>query len=155
MTDEKTSIDDFLAEDDFDQSDPVEDKAEEPTVPVLDLSQEVTPPKKLIRIAGEDYELLSYDNLSPNQEAAVTATFARFMRAFEKLGTAKNDKIAAEVALRLQYYREKLIGLMTTIPQQVYQPLGPALQGKILSAIQEEISTDDVLDGDDDEDDIV
>jgi hypothetical protein len=120
-------------------------------IPALDLTREISPPKKLIRLGSDDFELKNYDHLSPQEEAAVTATFARFMRAFEKLGTAKNDKVAQEIALKLQSYRVKLIALMTTVPTQVITTLGPGAQGKLLSAVQDEISADNVLDEDDDE----
>jgi hypothetical protein len=136
--------DDDIEDDPMVQSDPAE-------IPTLDLTREISPSKKLIRLGAEDYELKNYDWLSPQEEAAVTATFARFMRAFEKLGRAKNDKIAQEIALKLQTYRVKLIALMTTVPTQVINTLGPGAQGKLLSAVQDEISADNVLDEDDDE----
>lgn len=158
--DQTDAVDRILSEDDdtaeadeFAQDDPSTDPSSDPTeIPTLDLTREVSPTKKLIKIGADDYELLNYDHLSPQQEAAVTATFARFMRAFEKLGTAKNDKVAQEIALKLQGYRVKLITLMTTVPTHVVSSLGPGAQGKILNAIQDEISADDLLGEDDDED---
>lgn len=161
--DQTDAVDRILSEDDADEDSPVEaveygaddpneDASGDPAeVPTLDLTREISPPKKLIRLGADDYELKNYDHLSPQEEAAVTATFARFMRAFEKLGTAKNDKVAQEIALKLQGYRVKLIALMTTVPTRVITTLGPGAQGKLLSAVQDEISADNVLDEDDDE----
>lgn len=147
-----SELDDILSNDENFEDDAEEQETADPAeIPTLDLTREISPPKKLIRLGSDDYELLNYDHLTPTQEAAVTATFARFMRAFEKLGLAKNDKVAQEIALKLQSYRIKLIALMTTIPTQTIKSLGPGAQGKVLSAVQDEISADNVLDEDDED----
>lgn len=122
---------------------------------VLELSTEAVPAKKFT-IDGEEYDLLNYDHLSSEQEASVTALFARFQKIYGRLEEATNDSKAAAEALRLNKYREKLIRQMTTVPQDVLDKLGPAAQGKILTAIQNEISVsvddedDDRADPDDD-----
>lgn len=121
---------------------------------VLDISSDAVPTKK-IRIDGEVYDLYSYEHLSPEQEAAVTACFAQFQRTYILLDQAKNDQIAKKAAAKVREHRMRLIGLMTSIPHEVFSPLSAAKQGKILRAIQNEIGAevdeDDVGDGGDDE----
>lgn len=111
---------------------------------ILDLTTEVLP-SKLIRIDGEEYDLLNYDHLSPEDEAKVTATFARFQKVYGRLSEAKNESAATAEALKLNGLREKLITKMTSVPLEKLRELGPAKQGLILRAIQNEISvaTDD------------
>jgi hypothetical protein len=124
---------------------------------VLDISSDAVPTKKL-RIDGQLYDLYGYEHLSPDQEASVTATFARFQRTYLVLDQAKNETVAKKAASKVRELRMKLIGLMTSIPYDVYSELSAAKQGKILRAIQNEIGAEaevddeDVDDGDGDDD---
>lgn len=119
---------------------------------VLELTTEVLPAKKML-IDGTEYDLLNFDHLSPEEEASVTAMFARFQKIYRLLEKSSNDQKATVEAKKLTGYREKLILKMTTIPLEVLRELGAAKQGKILAAIQEEISAevDDEDDGDGDD----
>lgn len=117
--------------------------------PVLDLTTEVLPAKKIL-LDGEEYDLLSLDHLSPEDEASVTATFARFQKVFGRLENAKNESAATAEAMKLGGLREKLILKTTSIPRDVLKKLSPGLQGKILRAVQNEIS---VASDDEDDDD--
>lgn len=108
---------------------------------VLDLTTELSPTKK-IRIDDEEYDLLNFDHLNPEQEASVTAMFARFQKVYGRLEVAKNDSAATSEALKLRQYREALIVLMTTVPKDLVKRLSAAKQGKLLGAIQDEIGAE-------------
>jgi hypothetical protein len=117
---------------------------------VLDISTEVDPPK-LIKIDGEDYQLLGFDHLSPEEESEVTAAFARFQTAFTRLDQATSDKAATQEAIKLRRKREQLIGLMTTVPREVISKLTTAKQGQLLRAIQDEIGQEAGPDAEDED----
>lgn len=123
-----------------------DDSVEDETDAALTIATDLEPTKK-IKLDGTDYELLTVNHLSPQQEAAVTATFSRFQRIFEQLEVAKNDPVAEKLAADLQQYRAKLIGLMTTIPSSVVRGLRPGVQSEIVKAIRKEWAPD----GEDDE----
>lgn len=118
---------------------------------ILDLSTKVAPTKKFT-IDGEEYDLLTLENLSPEKEAHVTATFARFQRVYKRLENAKSDPAAEKEAIKLRTYRETLILTMTTAPADIVRELSPAAQGKLLDAIQTEIvlAGGNAVDDDDD-----
>jgi len=128
-------------EDEVLDQDEAEAPAEDPTDEVLSISSDAVPTKK-IRIDDDVYDLYSYEHLSPEREASVTACFAQFQRTYLALDGAKNEAIAKKVAKKVREHRMRLIGLMTSIPREVYEPLSAAKQGKILRAIQEEIGAE-------------
>ena len=113
---------------------------------VLDLVTDIAP-AKLLRVGGEEYDLLGLDHLTPETEAQVTATFTRFQSVYERLEAAPNMTIAANEAGKLQRYREKLIQLMTTIPPEVIKTLHAGQQGKILAVIRTELQVEEELEG--------
>lgn len=119
--------------------------------PILELTTEVLPAKKIL-LDGEEYELLGLDHLSPEDEASVTATFARFQKVYDRLTKAKNESAATAEAMKLGGLREKLILKTTTIPRDKLKALSPGAQGKILKVVQEEISVASDDEDDDDED---
>lgn len=122
---------------------------------VLDISSDAVPTKK-IRIDELTYELYSYEHLSADQEAAVTACFSQFQNTYLALDRAKNEQVAIKIAKKVREHRMRLIGLMTNVPREVYAPLTAAKQGKILRAIQDEIGAEvDEETGGVDEDDLL
>lgn len=119
-----------------------EDKSpsEEPEVDaVLSLTTEVLPAKR-IEIDEEPYDLYSYDHLSPEKEARVTATFARFQKVYRSMESAKTDEIATGLAMKLEKLRVRLICLMTSIPEVTAKRYPNSVQGKIVEAIGAEIT---------------
>lgn len=124
-------------------------EAEETTTPteaepddyVLEISTEAVPAQKF-KIDEEVYQLFSFEHLSPKQEAKVTACFARFQRTYLALDRAKTETQAEKIAEKVREHRLRLIGLMTDVPYEVYEPLSPAKQGQILRAIQDEIGAE-------------
>lgn len=108
---------------------------------ILDISTDAVPTKK-IRVDASVYDLYSYEHLSPEQEAAVTACFSQFQRTYLSLDGAKNEQVAQKIAAKVRTHRLRLIGLMTSIPYEVYAPMSAAKQGKILRAIQNEIGAE-------------
>src|SRR5688572_27618701 len=101
------------------------------------LSTEILPAKK-IKVDGEEYELLSFDHISPETEAQVTALFARFQRTYQLMAGSPKDDKAVKLAKQLRRYRELLIAKMTTIPLSKVKQYHPGVQGKLLEAIEEE-----------------
>lgn len=117
---------------------------------VLDLTTEVVP-AKLFTIDGEEYELYTFDHLSPDAEATVTGTFSRFQRTYQDLEKARDDNAASRVAKKLRSYRVRIITTMTNVPEEVVDKLGSTQQGQILRAIQEEIADETLTGGGDDD----
>jgi hypothetical protein len=125
------------------------------TTPVLELSTEVLPAEKLL-VDGTEYDLYTFDHLSAEDEAVVTAIFSRFQSIYRALNRTNDQRKREKQAALLRTTREELIDKMTSIPKDEIKSLPVSAQGKLLNAIRENISEDadddDLEEGTDEED---
>jgi hypothetical protein len=123
------------------------------TTPVLELSTEVLPAEKLL-VDGTEYDLYTFDHLSAEDEAVVTAIFSRFQSIYRALNRTNDQRKREKQAALLRTTREELIDKMTSIPKDEIKSLPVSAQGKLLNAIRENISedADDLEEGTDEED---
>lgn len=107
--------------------------------PFLSLSTQVEPPKTF-EIDGVQYELRGIVHLTPDEEADVTASFTRFQQQANRLERAGNDREAKTIAAHLRDRRLKLIGKVTSVPQDVIESLPFPAQIQLFNAVAEEFS---------------
>jgi len=117
---------------------------------VRELSTKVEPASKFT-VDGEEYELHTFEHLSPEEEAEVTALFARHAKLSELLNEAPNVKKGKEIASRLRGSRIALLSKLTTCPEDVIEKLPMSGQAQLFEAVQEEVgdATDESSDGQD------
>lgn len=117
--------------------------------PILEITTEEIP-AQLFTVDGEEYELYSTAHLTPEQESQVTANFARSQSIVNRLTKAKNDREAEALAKKLRPLRERLIGIMTSMPPAKISELHPKAQGQIMDVIADEIAAGEEEDEEDD-----
>lgn len=110
---------------------------------ILNISTEVTPPKKFA-VDDQEYDLLSFDHLSPEKEAAALAEFTRFAQTDAALSRASSDGNAERLAKKLRERRIKLITMLTTLPKDVASTIPLDGQLAIFKAVQAETGREDV-----------
>ena len=112
------------------------------------LSTHVVAPKKFT-VDGEEFNLLSLDHLSKEEEAMVMALFARHALLGQELELSPNAKRGAEVAERLRNCRLQLLTRLTTMSKSVAESLPLSEQARLLSALEEEMA---LVESDEEED---
>lgn len=106
------------------------------TAPVLELSTEIEPADVFL-VDGEEYQLLGFKHLTPEDEAQVMANLARFDNISVKLATTGDDREAQRLAGQLRDRRITIIGLLTTLPEDKIRKLPLPGQVRLMKTIQQ------------------
>jgi hypothetical protein len=107
---------------------------------VLELSTQVAA-AKTFTVDGEEYNLLGFEHLSPEEEAEVQAKFARFDTLNRQLELTGDDTEAKNLAKKLRSRRIELLTKVTTMPLELADKLPLPEQIKIMKAIQAEVGS--------------
>jgi hypothetical protein len=108
----------------------------------LELSTELSPPK-LFTIDGEEFQILGVDHLSPDQEAQVTALFAKHSLIATDLQYERNMKKGEQLAQRLRNVRLEILSRLTTAPKETLDRLPLPGQLALLKELQTGLTADD------------
>lgn len=108
---------------------------------VLELTTELEP-AATFTVDGEEYELLGFEHLTPEQEAKATGAFTRFQQASIRLDRSSTDKEAEQRAKDVRKRRLDCIALLTTMPREVAEKLPPSAQIKLFKAVNDEAGAD-------------
>lgn len=114
---------------------------------LMQLSTTVAP-AKTFTVDETPYELLGLDHLSPEAEAFVMGTFARYSALSEKLETVESEDKATKLALSLRTMRMNVLEKMTTCPREILEKLPISAQIQMMNALSAELSGDEEEDGD-------
>lgn len=103
---------------------------------ILKISTVITEPL-LIEIDGEDYEMRTYQHLSPADEATVQKFIKREEKLQDQISKEDpyNDKKIEELVGKQRRNREMMISTMTEIPERIYTILSMPALGDIFTSI--------------------
>lgn len=108
---------------------------------LMELTTEVAPTQKFT-VDGAEYDLRGPDHLSDDEDAKLTAMFARHDKLSGSLSEAKNDETATSLAKKLADKRVDIIVILTTMPRDEAKKLPLKAQQKLFRAIRNELSGD-------------
>ncbi len=107
------------------------------TETLLALTTDLVPPKKFT-VNGDEYQLLSIDHLSSDQEATAAALFARYEFLGQTLAGTPNSTKGTGVALQMQDTRRRILGLFSNLPKEIIAKLPLSQQAALLEAVESE-----------------
>jgi hypothetical protein len=106
---------------------------------ILSLSTRVLPTRKF-KVDGEEYEILSLDHLSRDDEALVHARFSRYGQTATDLSIERDLQKGTQLALSLRKQRAAILAQLTTMDRALADKLPTNDSVKLIEAIQEELS---------------
>ena len=109
---------------------------------ILELSTTVEP-AETFAVDDTTYELLGFEHLSPEQEAAATGAFTRFQQCAVHLDRAQSAGAAEKIAAELRKRRLDVLCLLTTMPREVAEKLPMSAQVALFKAVRQESGQDD------------
>lgn len=114
---------------------------QEPARPsyVLAISTAVEP-SPVFTVDGAEYKILTFNHLSAEAEADVTAMLARYDRMTTALEVTGSDSEARSLAHKLREKRIDIICALSTLPRSLATTLPLSAQATLLQAIQSELS---------------
>ena len=105
------------------------------TEPLLKLTTQIKPAEQ-VEIDGELYDLKGFEHLSPDEEAAATADFARFERLLRELARAGDERAGIRLARKMRDKRIDILTKLTTIPRDVAEQLPPSAQTELFKLVR-------------------
>lgn len=105
-------------------------------------------PAEQFQVDGAAYDILGLDHLSAEEEAEVTALFARFTVLAADLANTANVEKGKALALKVSATRLQLLCKLTSLTPEIASKLHVTQQVKLLEAIEAGVQADyDAADG--------
>lgn len=102
---------------------------------LLSLSTRIAPARKFL-VDGEEFEMLTLDHLSPDEEKKVVALFARHGVLASELEMTANVQRGEQLADSVRKTRFQIIRALTTLPKETVEKLPLPAQVSLLTALQ-------------------